>query len=148
MAEQRAAAQRKIGFTARLYYAVCGLLALLWFFGLSLEYIADVIDDAGGRQKNFQAFFLMIAALSGAWFALTGSKYSIIKRPRFLPKLEAFSIFALIAYFICVIDFEEVAEIGFPAIFFILISKLLLVVNISFIKLQYSSKFVLIDISW
>ena len=121
MAEQRAAAQRKIGFTARLYYAVCGLLALLWFFGLSLEHIADVIDDAGRGRKDLQAFFLMIAALSGAWFALTGSKYSIIKVPRYFLKLEGLSIFALVAYFICVIDFEEVAETGFPAIFYILI---------------------------
>ena len=121
MAQNRAAAQRKIGFTARLYYSVCGFLALLWFFGLSLEHIIDVIDDAGRRQKDLQAFFFLLAALSAAWFVLTGSKYSIIKVPRFLPKLEAFSIFALIAYFICVIDFEEVAEIGFPAIFFILI---------------------------
>ena len=50
MGQTRAAAQRKTGFTARLYYAGFGFIALLWFVGLSLEHIIDAFEDVFSRS--------------------------------------------------------------------------------------------------
>lgn len=118
MGQPRAAAQRKTGFTARLYYTGFGLIAFLWFVGLSLEHIIEVFDDVFSRsdyfsrswRKDLQALFLTAAGLSGAWYALTGTKYSIINVRHSLPKLDRSAILLLIAYFLCQIDFEGITQ--------------------------------------
>ena len=53
MGQPRAAAQRKLGFTARLYYMFFGIIALIWFAAYSFGSIVEVIDgitsfDSGG----------------------------------------------------------------------------------------------------
>ena len=129
MAQTKAAAQRKTGFTARLYYAGFGLLALLWFVGFSLDHIFEALEgvfksgvDFGQSGRiDLQVLFLTLAALSGTWYALTGTKYSIIKVPRLLPKLKNFAIFLLVAYFLCQIDLEEVLKFKVPVIVLIIV---------------------------
>lgn len=129
MAQTKAAAQRKTGFTARLYYAGFGLITLLWFAGISLEHIVDALEgvfksgvDFGRSGRiDLQDLFLTLAALTGAWFAITGTKYSVVKVPWFLPKFKVFTIFLLVAYFLCQINLKEVLNPDVPMVALILV---------------------------
>ena len=116
MGQAKAAAQRKLGFTARLYYMGFGLIALIWISVFSIEYIFETFEEIyerkrylnrGGR-KDLQALFLTLAGLCGIWHVFTGTKYSIAKTPSSLPKLYGWALFFLIAYFLCVLNFREI----------------------------------------
>ena len=129
MAQSKAAAQRKIGLTARIYYAGFGLIAILWLVGFSFGHIFTDLHAVYERGAHFnlsgridlQILFLTLAAISGTWFALIGSKYSIIKSPRYFPKLKAVTILLLVAYFLCLIDSEDIIKPDVPIIMFILV---------------------------
>ena len=106
MGQQKAAAQRKIGFTARLYYFGFGLIALIWFLAFSLEHVIGVMDAVSNRseflnfdgRKALQDLFLLLAAISAVVFVLVGSRYSIIKAPRIVSNLEVVSVGFLVAF--------------------------------------------------
>ncbi len=133
MGQPRAAAQRKLGFTARLYYLSFGILALIWFGVYSFGSIMGVIDATASRDVSFnldgrinlQTFLLTFAGLCVVWFALTGTKYSVVKVPRIFPKLEGLAVILLIGYFLCRTDIQGLADFfqkeDFPFIFFFLI---------------------------
>ncbi len=133
MAQTKAAALRKLGFTARLYYLSFGILALLWFGVYSFGSIMGVIDATASRDVSFnldgrinlQSFLLTFGGLCAVWFALTGTKYSVVKVPRVLPKLEGLAVLLLSGYFLCRTDIQGLADFfqkeDFPFIFFFLI---------------------------
>lgn len=133
MAQNRAAAQRKVGFTARFYYSIFGLIALIWFFGISLEHIADVLEgvfdrhsyDSKGGRRDLQAFFLTGAALCSAWYALAGTKYSFIKVPGFLTHFQYYAVMLLFGYYSCVIrsDHPVIVACVFTLIMITIIGK-------------------------
>lgn len=114
MGQAKAAAQRKLGFTARFFYCSFGGFALLWFFEMSLESILELIDEAFSNHryfnldgaKNFQGFYLICGGVCASWYALTGSKFSIIRPPRLFPKLKSATLFFLVAYFLCAIKLK------------------------------------------
>ena len=130
MGQQKAAAQRKIGFTARLYYFGFGLIALIWFLVFSLEHVIGVIDAVSNRseflnfdgRKALQDLFLLLAAISAVVFVLVGSRYSIIKAPRIVSNLEVVSVGFLVAFYICAYDLEHYIDEDFPLIFVVLLA--------------------------
>jgi len=129
MGQAKAAAQRKLGFTARLYYMGFGTVALLWFVFYSLpELIAlkdtilirDTFLDLDGRIL-LQKLFLSLAGVCLSWFVLTGTRYSVMTMPRFLPKLDGFAFLFLILFYLCWIDGEWLAAQNIPPILYFLL---------------------------
>lgn len=129
MGQEKAAAQRKLGFTARFYYLGFGVAALLWFVFYSLPSLLALKDailiresvlDLEGRIL-LQSLFLSLAALCTAWFVLSGTRYSIMTVPRFLPRLEGAAIIFMILFYLCHMDGQEIDALEIPPLLYVLI---------------------------
>ena len=132
MAQTKAAAQRKLGFTARAYYLGFGFIASLWMVFYSFGALSSVFENISAHE-NFtdingrlalQSLLLHLAGLCVFWFTLTGTKYSVLKVPRYLPKLNLIAALSLVGYFLCRIDpsyILNLIENDFPIIIPVLI---------------------------
>ncbi len=124
MGQSKAAALRKTGLRARIYFCVSGIIAAgyVWFYSLEnilISYKAfeglfvheGLYFTLDGRQI-LQETALLYAALCFAWYVLVGSRYSPVKRASFLPKLNGLSLFLIGIYYACLLDFEALRTVN------------------------------------